>query len=118
MTLGVALLKIPVSNLAASVRFYERALGLQAKVVVEDYGWAQLDGATVALALYVPGRGGGDRLAGGSVDFHLSTNRLGALLEQALRVAKDAAMHENADGSQSLEFTDPDGNVVKVTGRQ
>ena len=50
MTLGVALLKVPVSDLAASLRFYEQALGLQAKVFSEDYGWAQVDGATVPLA--------------------------------------------------------------------
>lgn len=117
MTLGVALLKLPVSDLVASIRFYEKALGLQAKTVAEEYGWAQLDGVTVPLALYVPGKGGGNRTAGGTVDFHLSSNRLDALLDQARQVAPDAAVHENADGSRSLEFTDPDGNVVKVMGR-
>lgn len=117
MTLGVAILKIPVSDLATAVDFYERALGLQARVIAEEYGWAQLDGATVALALYVPGKGDGNRRAGGTVDFHLSSNRLDALLEQVRRVSPDAALHENADRSRSLEFTDRDGNVIKVMGR-
>lgn len=79
MTLGVALLKIPVADLSVSVPFYEAALGIQAVFVAEECGWAQFDGATLALALYVPGRGGGDRRPGGSVDFHLDHNRLDTL---------------------------------------
>ena len=118
MSLGVALLKIPVSDLKMSVAFYEAALGLQATMVVEEFGWAQLDGVSVALALYLPGKGGGDRTLGGTVDFHLSHNHLDELHEQARKAVPDATTNDNADGSRSLEFSDPDGNIIKVMERR
>lgn len=115
--LGVALLKIPVRDAAAAARFYEQALGLQTKFMAERYGWAQLDGATVALALYQPGAGGGDRAPGGDVGFHLHHNRLDELLERVRAAGVDAAIHTNDDGSASLEFSDPDGNRLKILAR-
>jgi len=115
--LGVALLKVPVTDINRAVGFYEDALGLAARFVAAEYGWAQLDGASVAIALYVPGRGGGDRSPGGSVDFHLSHDRLDELLSTVRRAAPDAEIHDNDDGSRSLEFTDPDGNSIKVMQR-
>jgi predicted enzyme related to lactoylglutathione lyase len=114
MALGVGLLKIPVSDVQVSASFYEAALGLQTKHLVEEYGWAQLDGATVALALYVSGKGGGNRLPGGTTDFHLTSRDLDALHARAIAVSDDVAIHENTDGSRSLEFTDPDGNCIKI----
>lgn len=114
---AVNLLKIPVTDVGQAVRFYEAALGLSATVVVEQYGWAELDGASVPLALYVPGRGGGDRVPGGSVDFHLSHTDLDELLEQVRSVTATTEIHENDDGTRSLEFRDPAGNVVKVMQR-
>jgi predicted enzyme related to lactoylglutathione lyase len=115
--LGVALLKVPVSDLHRARFFYEAAFGLQAKVVVETYGWAQLDGISVALALYVPGKGGGARAPGGSLDFHLTHPDLDELLERVRRVVPEAAIYENDDGSRSLELADPDGNLIKVMQR-
>lgn len=112
--IGVALLKVPVTDLVNSVAFYEQALGLQAQFVAEKYGWAQLDGATIALALYVPGKGGGDRTPGGSVDFHLHHPDLDALHGGLPQIAEHVGLHENDDGSRSLEFCDPDGNLIKV----
>lgn len=112
--LKVALLKVPVTDLSRSVAFYEAALGLQAGFVAEAHGWAQLDGAGVPMALYVPGRGGGNRTPGGSVDFHLSHPALDQLSERAATVAPDAAVFVNDDGSASLEFRDPDGNLLKI----
>lgn len=117
MTLDIALLKIPVSDLKASVVFYEAALGLQVSMIVEEFGWAQLDGASIAIALYLPSKGGGDRKAGGTVDFHLSHDRLDVLHEEARKTVPDATLHENADGSRSLEFSDLDGNIIKVMER-
>ena len=117
MTLQLAMLKIPVKDLAASVRFYETCLGLAPSVVVEEYGWAQFTGFSPPLALYVPGKGGGDRIPGGSVDFHLSCDRLEELADHVRRAAPEARIHENADGGRSLEFPDPDGNVLKIMER-
>ncbi|MDD9728235.1 VOC family protein [Roseovarius sp. SK2] len=118
MSLGVAILKIPVSDLKTSASFYEAALGLRATMVVEEFGWAQLDGVSVALALYLPGKGGGDRTLGGTVDFHLSHNHLDELHVQTRKTVPNATVHENADGSRSLEFSDPDGNIIKVMERR
>ncbi|MEM9006099.1 MAG: VOC family protein [Cyanobacteria bacterium P01_F01_bin.86] len=112
--LNVTLLKIPVTNLQQSVKFYESVLGLSASCIVEEYGWAQLDGATVAIALYVPGRGGGQRSPGGSVDFHLGHNQLDELKNRVSTVIETVAIHTNDDGSRSLEFLDPDNNKIKI----
>ncbi len=117
MILGVALLKVPVRDVVASVSYYEQVLGLQKKILAADYGWAQLDGATVALALYEPGKGGGDRAPGGDVDFHLHHNHLEELLERVRTLHPEAMIHRNDDGSASLEFADPDGNRIKIMAR-
>jgi predicted enzyme related to lactoylglutathione lyase len=114
--LGVALIKVPVADLARAVAFYEAAFGLQAKTVVEADGWALLDGISVALALYVPDKGGGNRPPGGSVDFNLSHDRIDELLQRVARVDPDAAIRVN-DGSRCLELRDPDGNRLKVMQR-
>ncbi|MEO0911604.1 MAG: VOC family protein [Pseudomonadota bacterium] len=113
---ALALLKIPVSGLGPALAFYEGALGLPAEFVAEEYGWAQLAGAGLPLALYVPGKGGGNRRPGGSLDFHLAHPSPAALLTQIEAAAPDAgaALHSNADGSQSLECRDPDGNEIKI----
>lgn len=118
MTLALDLVKIPVESLSASVSFYEAALGLKAGFVSETYGWAQLDGASFALALYVPGKGGGGRTPGGTVDFHLSHDQIDTLEQQVSKSAPDATVHANADGSRSLEFSDPDGNILKIMERR
>lgn len=112
--IGLALLKIPVSDLARSVVFYEQVLGHQAAFTAEEYGWAQFDFADIGLALYVPGKGGGDRVIGGSLDFHLHHPDLADLRKNLPDDADQVGIHENADGSKSLEFCDPDGNVIKI----
>ena len=117
MRLELDLIKLPVTDIPRSVAFYETALNLTAEFSSAEYGWAQMGGASFALALYVPGKGGGDRGPGGSVDFHLSFDDLEALHAQVRAVAPDAGIHANDDGSRSLEFTDPDGNVLKVMER-
>ena len=117
MKLELDLIKIPVSDIPRSVAFYETALNLTAEFSSAEYGWAQMGGASFSLALYVPGKGGGDRLPGGSVDFHLSHDDLDALRLQVARVAPGAGIHANDDESRSLEFIDPDGNLLKVMER-
>lgn len=116
--LNVALLKIPVTDLSRAVSFYERALGVRAKFIVEAYGWAQLDGISVALALYVPGRGGGNSSPGGDAGFHLSHPRLDELLRGVRPVDPVAEIAVNDDGSRSLDLTDPDGNTLRIMERR
>ncbi|WP_299043767.1 VOC family protein [uncultured Tateyamaria sp.] len=116
MSLRLALLKIPVSDLARSVPFYETVLGQPAAFVAAEFGWAQFHHPEPGLALYVPGQGGGDRTPGGSVDFHLSAQDIDALRDRIAAIADTARIHENADGSRSLEFKDPDGNDIKIMG--
>ncbi|GGX64754.1 hypothetical protein GCM10007385_37330 [Tateyamaria omphalii] len=114
MALQLALVKIPVADLAASLRFYETLLDCKASFVAEQFGWAQFDHPEPGLALYVSGAGGGHRTLGGSVDFHLATADIDALHDQIASVASVAAIHENADGSRSLEVEDPDRNILKT----
>jgi predicted enzyme related to lactoylglutathione lyase len=114
MAFDICLIKIPVSDLARSVNFYGTALGLACDLVVEQYGWAQFSGARLPLALYVPGKGGGSDQPGGSTGFHLSHPDLDSVLALARRADPEAAVFTNADGSRSLELTDPDGNLIKI----
>lgn len=114
---GVSLLKIPVSDLSSAVSFYRATLGLEPAFVAEQYGWAQLEGASVPVALYVPGKGGGSRQPGGSLDFHLSCNNLDGLHHRVSQANDSAKIHKNDDGSRSLEFEDSDGNIIKVMER-
>ena len=116
MTLTLSTLKIPVGDLARSVAFYEAALGLKSLFVSEEFGWAQMDGADIPLALYVPGKGGGESPLGRGLDFQLAHDDLDALAETVRSVAPGAKIFTNADGSRSLEFTDPDGNLIKIMG--
>ncbi|APX10426.1 VOC family protein [Tateyamaria omphalii] len=116
MSLHLALLKIPVSDLKRSVAFYEAVLGCNVDFVAQEFGWAQFSQPAPGLALYVPGAGGGNRSLGGSLDFHLSAPDLEATLERVRHVAETAKIYENADGSGSLELEDPDGNVLKIMG--
>lgn len=82
-----------------------------------EYGWAQFDLGGLPLALYIPGKGGGDRAPGGSVDFHLAYDDLDALTGRlADSAGAEAALHHNADGSRSFECRDPDGNLLKIMG--
>lgn len=116
--LTVSLLKIPVTDLERSLAFYQRSLGLRAVSAAIEYGWAQMEGAGIPLALYVPGRGGGNRSPGGSLDFHLEHDRLEVLIAVVRQVQPAANIFENGDGSRSLEFLDPDGNLIKVMERR
>lgn len=114
MRLG--LLKIPISEFERAVAFYETGLGLAKVFAAEEYGWAQFDADGLPIALYVTGKGGGNRSPGGSVDFHLVHADLDALRTRLIQSYPDcgAEVFENNDGSRSLEFSDPDGNELKV----
>jgi predicted enzyme related to lactoylglutathione lyase len=114
--LSLAFLKVPVTDLNRAVTFYTKALPLNLAFAAEEYGWAQLEAGELSLALYVPGKGGGNRTPGGSVDFQLHHPDLDALLATFKDNLPDvkAEIFENNDGSRSLEFTDPDSNELKI----
>ena len=101
-------------DLNRAVEFYCQGFGLTADFVSEDYGWAQLGGADIGLALYVPGKGGGDGVPGQDRDFHLVAPDLDGLLARIAPLAPDAAIATNDDGSRSLDVTDPDGNGLRI----
>ncbi|MEM6586670.1 MAG: VOC family protein [Pseudomonadota bacterium] len=113
MTLGIALIKIPVDDLARSQPFYE-ALGLTFVFVSDEWGWAQSEGTSPPVALYVPGKGGGSGTPGGEIGIHFSHSDLEALAEQVGAAGGAAEIATNADGTRSLECRDPAGNLVRI----
>lgn len=112
----VALIKVPVTDIAASARFYGALLDMEPTVEAPEFGWCHFEAEALTLALYVTGKGGGSRAPGGSLDFQLTHEDIDACLERIAPRASDAAIHDNDDGSRSLEMTDPDGNEVKILG--
>jgi|AACY02.2.fsa_nt_gi Predicted ring-cleavage extradiol dioxygenase len=112
----VALIRLPVTDISSATRFYSALLEQEPDVEAPEFGWAHYEAAALTLALYVPGQGGGDRPPGGSADFHLAHADLEGLLARIAPHAADAAIHDNADGSRSLELSDPDGNALKIMG--
>lgn len=117
MTLGLAFLKIPVTDLGRAVDFYCTGFGLSADFVSDEYGWAQLGGAEMGLALYVSGKGGGDGVPGQDRDFHLAADDLEGLLARLTPLTAQAAIVENDDGSRSLDVKDPDRNGLRIMAR-
>ena len=113
----LSLLKIPVLDITVSAPFYRDGLGLEEQFVAAEYGWAQFQAGDLPIALYKPGIGGGNRTPGGSVDFHLSTPDLEGLQMrlQAFDPTLKIGIFKNDDGSETLEFSDPDGNEIKVS---
>ncbi|MDJ0513272.1 MAG: hypothetical protein QNJ62_07490 [Methyloceanibacter sp.] len=112
--IGLAQLTIPVSDLAASVALYEQALEVRAAFTSVEYGWSQLEGIAVPLALYVPGKGGGSGKLDGSLDFQLFADDFEDIRNRLPDSATNAGLHQNDDGSTTLEFSDLDGNRVKM----
>ena len=113
----LSLLKIPVLDITVSAPFYRDGLGLEEQFVAAEYGWAQFQAGDLPIALYKPGIGGGNRTPGGSVDFHLSAPDLEGLQMrlQAFDPTLKIGIFKNDDGSETLEFSDPDGNEIEVS---
>jgi len=113
---NLSLLKLPVTDVTASANFYREGLGFEQQFVAEEYGWAQFMAGEIPIALYKPGMGGGNRKPGGSVDFHLATAEIEALRDRLKQYdpAIKAEIFKNDDGSETLEFADPDGNEFKI----
>jgi catechol 2,3-dioxygenase-like lactoylglutathione lyase family enzyme len=121
MSYQLWLLKIPVRNVQKSSEFYQKHLGFTVDFVAEEYGWANLSSGDFAMALYEPGKGGGQRTIGGSVDFHLvldetEFNPLSITLKETGVLVEDM-IHTGADGSTFIEVSDPDNNVLKIAKR-
>ncbi len=110
------MVKIPVYDVAKSVTFYRDMVGLREDFVVEEYGWAQLSAGDFPIALYEPGKGGGQGIVGGCDSLHFRLSDLTAILERLTQAGfkKDDILHKSNDGSTFVEINDPDGNTIKV----
>ena len=117
-TFQLALLKIPVSQIERSSKFYQDTLGVTVQFAAEEYGWAQLLAGELPLALYKPGMGGGDGKIGGSLDFHLAlaAERFDQLANSLIPrgVIVDNTIHRGDDGTTFIDLRDPDGNTLKI----
>lgn len=114
----LSLLKVAVRDIDRAAAFYREVLAMTPDFVAAEYGWAQLVAGDLALALYVPGEGGGDGRVGGAAGFHLALpgNAFDELAVRALEhgALVDGRVHRGADGTTFVDVRDPDGNIVKV----
>ena len=122
MPYKLKLLKIPVADIEASCEFYSTQLAFDVQFKADEYGWAQLSGGDISLALYKPGMGGGDGKIGGSANFHLSlpSDEFDTIAAQLLSNGHlmEGMIHSGNDGSTFIDVIDPDGNVIKVMKNQ
>ena len=118
MKIHLSLLKIPVSNIETSLKFYEEQLQINNIFYVQEYGWAQFDLDGIPFALYQINKGGGSRTLGGSVDFHFAMDAdvFDDVAPQWLsnHLLKDNMIHTGNDGSTFVELLDPDQNELKI----
>lgn len=118
MSVRILLVKIPVPDLEEGVALYREVFGWEATFVAEAYGWAQLQAGEVPIALYVPGKGGGNRTPGGSVDVHLGLEpgEFDRVVEKAREKGclVDGRVHTGDDGTTFVEIRDPGGNLLRV----
>ena len=120
-TYHLGLLKIPVQDIEKSAQFYEKNLGFQVDFLAPEFSWAQMKAGEISVALYVPGRGGGDRQIGGSVDFHITLagedfDKLANKLQEADQLSGEM-VHTGADGTTFMDILDLDENIIKVFRR-
>ena len=117
----LGLLKIPVKDIEKSAQFYEKNLGFLVDFLAPEFSWAQMKAGEISLALYVPGRGGGERQIGGSVDFHLNLagedfDEMAKKMQEAGRLSGDM-VHTGAEGTTFMDILDLDENIIKVFRR-
>lgn len=122
MKYGFGFIKVPVTNVKISSAFYCETLGWTEEFVAEEYGWAQLSSGDLSLALYELGKGGGNRVIGGTVDFHLWLNKeeFDPLAKRLLNEGylSENMIHKGNDGSTFIDILDPDKNIIKVMKHQ
>ena len=113
---GIALVKIPVSDFAASTLFYREVLGLPEEFAVAEYGWAQYRTGGVPLCLYQEGMGGGNGSPGGDTGIHLAVAHIEdyftAVSDGGATIASELVGSD--DGGKFFEVADPDGNTLKI----
>ena len=61
--------KIPVDNLDDAIEFYTKKLFFSLLFREDSFGWATVQLENQNVGLYIPGKGGGDRAVGGTIDF-------------------------------------------------
>lgn len=115
---NLAMLKVGVSDLDKSVKFYTEILDFELEFKVVKYGWAQLKSGDLELALYVPGLGGGEKTLGESTDFHLildsiNFDELASILKENNHLSEDM-IHTGNDGTTFIDVLDPDKNIIKI----
>jgi len=114
--LSLNILKLPVENLDRALDYYRDGLGFRLLIRVDEFGWAQLERDGIALALYIPGEGGGDRPPGGSVDFHLVCDNLVDFWRELLGRGLDtgAGIVSGPETAAFMDLKDSEGNVLRI----
>ena len=112
----VKMVKIPVTDVEMSAKFYTEVLGLEEEFVVGEYGWAQLNAGNLPVALYEVGKGGGSAKAGSTDHMHFGVSDFEALKTRLTShdIDPEQHFHEGADGTKFYLFQDPDGNTIHV----
>ena len=114
-----------VRDVAASVEFYERAFGLERRLLHESGQYAELDTGSTALAFAAhdlaaqnlpEGLRPGGPTGSPSFEICLVTEEVEAAYERALRERAEAvAPPQKKDGGQEVAYVrDPDGNLVEL----
>jgi lactoylglutathione lyase len=115
-----------VSDVAASLDFYERALGQQRRFVHESGQYAELDTGPTALALAarelaaanVPGLYRPERRMGAQPTFEVcfvTDDVPGAFARAVAEGAKEVTAPQTKPWGQDVAYVrDPDGNLVEI----
>ena len=106
--------KIPVDNLDDAIEFYTEKLFFSLLFREDSFGWATVQLENQNVGLYIPGKGGGDRTVGGTVDFSFLIDDFQKYFEKVKEQTKDVSSDviTTADNLKIFETTDPSGNVV------
>ena len=105
----LAFIELGVRNLAASLRWYERALGFTAELVDEAHGFAMMRGGTLALK---QGARGSARLQFEVASIDAERARL-----ILLGIGPDGDVKTSPEGYRRVTYRDPDGNAVALFER-
>lgn len=105
--------KIPVSDLSKATAFYRDKLRFTIDFEAEEYGWASISRDEAEVGLYIPGKGGGTRPPGGSIDFSFVITDFETyyqtLIDNGVKVSD---LIETNDGMNVFEVSDQDGNEI------
>ena len=106
--------KIPVDNLDDAVEFYTEKLFFSLLFREDSFGWATVQLENQNVGLYTPGKGGGDRTVGGTIDFSFLIDDFQNYFQKVKEQTKDVSSDviTTADNLKIFETTDPSGNVI------